>query len=356
MNKFKFFFGVFHFALLTFPKACAQDDSTVDEELRNNVADTIHGGAAMQLAEQTPEEFEKLLRSRLLADLLKERDLKEYKCLDKYEKFVAKIVNTESKEMATDLIEELKETYKDNWNFLYDVPLSERWHEIKGNPIGKKNFAEILQLQGITVCDEDDIADFLRPVRDLTLIGSVNYLDSLETAVKKISEDEDLKYNFRSTKISSRNRIESPGFPLDSFHFHSFDVISDQDNVNQIIFIVDDYTRVVALQEVIESPKSIRLYEHTTDRSVYNFVQNRRKGRPSYKISYNNGQSGLSQNRVENRLIPRFIVGPRSLDQVRIVLEAELIDDENNPREFSRLILPYNIAKIFLFCSTKVTD
>jgi hypothetical protein len=116
--------------------------------------------------------------------------------------------------------------------------------------------------------------------------------------------------------------------------------------------MVDNLMRVVALQEVIESPKqSIRMSTHTNKRSVYNFMQMRRKGISSYKIGYLKGDSygvnfGLD-------LIPGWSY---SEGGDVCALASELIDDKWIPREWVRLHLPRRLAEVCLYICEEVDD
>jgi hypothetical protein len=298
---------------------------------------------SMQMAETNPEEFIKLLRTRLLADLLNEREKEVFSSIAKYEAFVAKISNEETRSDAESLLKELKENYHNNWHLLYPIPLSERWHEIKGNPVAKKDFSEILRMAGVTACRLADISEAMEPAKDQTLFGPVNYLDPLQVAVEKLSKAGSSGYKFKSEKAKSFDRCESAGFPLDTFYYYSYDVESPADSVNRVCFLADKYKRVIAFQEVIESPKTVRLSDHTNERSVFNFIQMRRKGTPSYVIAY-----------MERGSYSRISSYNQSGNVC--VLTSELIDQNRIPREWVRLHLPRQLAKVCLYICEEVDD
>jgi hypothetical protein len=312
----------------------------------------IESGEAMQMAQTDPYAFLEMLRNRVLDDLIKERDKGSCASIAKYEGFVSKIPNDETRSDAQSMLKELKENYSKNWHLLYPIQLSQRWHEIKGHPVARSNFAEILKMAGVSACRREDVAKAMEPVENLTLFGPVNYLDQLQDAVTKLSNALNKCYKFKSTKITSFNRVESAGFPLDTFYYYSYDVEGPPNSVNRLYFMVDNLMRVVALQEVIESPKqSIRMSTHTNKRSVYNFMQMRRKGISSYKIGYLKGDSygvnfGLD-------LIPGWSY---SEGGDVCALASELIDDKWIPREWVRLHLPRRLAEVCLYICEEVDD
>jgi hypothetical protein len=301
----------------------------------------------MQMAQTNPEAFLEMLRKRVLDDLIEEREKESYASIAKYESFVSKIPDEETRSDAQSMLKELKENYSKTWHLLYPIQLSERWHEIKGNPVARRDFAEILSMAGVSACRREDVAKAMEPVENLTLFGPVNYLDPLQDAVTKLSNSLNNYYKFKSTKNTSFNRVESAVFPLDTFYRYSYDVEGPPDSVNRLYFMVDNHMRVVALQEVIESPKAVRLSRHTNKRSVYNFMQMRRKGIGSYKIAYNGrGSFGLD-------LIPR---GSYSEQGNVCVLTSELIDNKWAPREWVRLHLPRRLAEVCLYICKEVDD
>lgn len=302
---------------------------------------------AMQMAQTDPKAFLEMLRKRVLDDLIKERDKESCASIAKYEGFVSKIPDEETRSDAQSMLKELKENYSKTWHLLYPIQLSERWHEIKGNPVARSDFAEMLSMAGVSACRREDVAKAMEPVENLTLFGPVNYLDPLQDAVTKLSNALTYCYKFKSTKITSFNRVESAVFPLDTFYYYSYDVEGPPDSVNRLYFMVDNHMRVVALQEVIESPKTVKLQMHKNKRSVYNFMQMRRKGTGSYKIAY------MERSSFELDLIPS-----RSYSEGGnvCVLASELIDDKGIPREWVRLHLPRRLAEVCLYICKEVDD
>jgi alpha-tubulin suppressor-like RCC1 family protein len=308
---------------------------------------TSPASKGLQMAEADPEAFLEMLRKRVFDDLIKERNKESCAGIAKYEGFVAKIPDKETRSDAQAMLKEIKENYSKTWHLLYPIPLSERWHEIKGNPVARKDFAEILEMAGVSACDREDVPDAMKPVDNLNLFGPVNYLDPVEEAVIKLSKAANNGYKFKSTKATSFNRVESAGIPLDTFHYYSYDVESPPDSVNRLFFMVDKYKRVVAFQEVIESPKTIRLSMHTNTRSVYNFMQMRRKGTGSYEIAY-----------MERSSFSRSPIAGRSYSGGGnvCVLTSELIDSNRIPREWVRLHLPRKLAEVCLYICKEVDD
>lgn len=307
---------------------------------------------AMQMAESDPEAFLKMLRQRVLDDLIKESDRESCASIGKYENFVASIPEDKTRFDAQAMLKDLKENYSKTWHLLYPIPLSERWHEIKGNPVAKRDFAEILGLAGVRACEREEVLEAMEPVSGLNIFGPVNYLDPLEEAVLKLSDAAD-GYKFKSTKAKSFDRVESAGFPLNTFYSYSFDVESPQDSVNRIFFMVDQYKRVVAFQEVIESPKQVRLSMHNNTRSVFNFIQMRRKGTGTYEIAYINTYSSGTVSSFN-----RFSFGQMTSSNNGnvCVLTSELIDAKRKPREWVRLHLPRRLAEVCLFICEEIDD
>ncbi len=301
----------------------------------------------LQMAETDPEAFIEMLRKRVLDDLIKERDKESCASIASYEIFVSKIQDEETRSDAQYMLKDLKKNYSKTWHLLYPIQLSERWHEIKGNPIARGDFAEMLNMAGVSACRREDVAKAMEPMKNLTLFGPVNYLDPLQDAVTKLSNVLNKSYKFKNTKNTSFNRVESAVFPLDTFYRYSYDLEGPPNSVNRLYFMVDNHMRVVALQEVIESPKAVRLSMHTNKRSVYNFMQMRRKGIGSYKIAY------MDRSSIDLDLIPRRSYSEE--DNV-CVLASELIDDKWIPKEWVRLHLPRRLAEVCLYICKEVDD
>jgi len=314
------------------------------------------GGDAMTLAESNPDAFMDMLRKRALDDLLAEREKASYQSITKYRAFASRIQNETTRTRAQDFLNDLERNYRAAWHLMYPIPLSPRWHEIKGNPVARKDFAEALRMADVTPCDQDGVIKAMQPVEGLKLFGPVNYMDPLQDALKKLSDDKSLPYRFKSTKVTSFNRVESTGFPLDTFKYASFDVRASGDveakdtPVNRVFIMIDQYSRVIAYQEVIESPKERRLYSHTNTRSVYNFLQMRRKGQTNYKIAYSAYDGVVGQGVLF--LAPSSVRGSGDV----CTLISELIDDEWKPREWVKLYLPRHLAECCLFICKQVED
>lgn len=279
---------------------------------------------ASELAENDPEEFLVMLKTKVLDALLANPDTKQLK---KYEGFISKIKNPTSREQATKFISDIKSNYSKSWHLMYPVKISARSFEIKGNPVAKRDLTEILRLSGVASLNTyDGVLKMMAPKAEIPLYSNVNYLDPLKVAVEKLSESK----KFRSKTASSKNRIETAGIPLDTFSYHAFDLEHKSNQVNRLIFITDFYNRVIAVQELIESPKSVRLSGHTSRRSVYNFIQMRRKGTSSYRIAYRSSGSRSS---------------------TLVVMESELVGG-GKPKEWVRLYVPKHIASVFMYYCT----
>ena len=277
----------------------------------------------MHMAESDPEAFLKMLRQRVLDDLIKEPNRESCVSIGKYENFVASISEEETRLDAQAMLKDIKESYSKTWHQLYPIQLSKGWIEIKGEPVAKRDFAEILGIAGVSACDLEAIPEAMMPINGLKLIGPVNYLDPLQEAVFKLSNAGDDGYKFKSTRATSFDLLESAGFPLNTFKYYCYDVEKCKKSVNRILFVVDSYMRVVAFQEMIEAPKTVRMTSHENTRSVFNFIQMRRKGTGTYEIAYKDRYSFETRSSFDSGSV--------------CVLTSELIDSKRKPREWVRL-------------------
>ena len=194
----------------------------------------------------------------------------------------------------------------------------------RGEPVARDNFKELLKKGGkyyLLKSRKDKYLQILKSPKIFPLYRDVNFLDTRKVAVNKLKGP----MKFRSA-MAGKQRIETVGIPLNSFYYYSYDLKPARNQTNRLILITDLDDRVIAVQELIETPKTIRLSEHNKFRSVYNFIQMRRKGDPDYKIAYRGSINGAVS-----------------------VLETELLDRSYKPREYTKLILPYDMARLFRF-------
>ena len=194
----------------------------------------------------------------------------------------------------------------------------------RGEPVARDNFKKLLKKGGkyyLLKSRKDKYLQILKSPKIFPLYRDVNFLDTRKVAVNKLKGP----MKFRSA-MAGKQRIETVGIPLNSFYYYSYDLKPARNQTNRLILITDLDDRVIAVQELIETPKTIRLSEHNKFRSVYNFIQMRRKGDPDYKIAYRGSINGAVS-----------------------VLETELLDRSYKPREYTKLILPYDMAKLFRY-------
>lgn len=297
---------------------------------------------AKKIAENDPEAFQMMLEKHLLKTLLEKRKLEDYSCIDKYDKFVDSIQNETSRSKAREFLLDLRKNYKTTWHLRYPIKLSKRWYEIKGNPIAKRDLTEMLRINGVSdLPDQDSVIEAMEPKSGIRLFATVEYLDPLKVAIAKLSDEIDPIYKFKSKGLGSKNRVESAGIPLDTFYYYSFDLVHDLDEVNRLIFMVDSYDRVVAVQEIVEAPQKKRLTGHNNIRSVYNFLQMRRKGTPRYLIGYKPSISSYGRSSSSAKVV---------------VMESELLDLKRKPREWVKLHMPMRIARVCMLCSRSIQD
>jgi len=97
--------------------------------------------------------------------------------------------------------------------------------------------------------------------------------------------------------------------------------------------MVDNLNRVIAVQELEESPKSGWAHGSTNGAFIYNFVKGRSRLSKTYRVDYSRSSSAGS-----------------------VHLTSTLYDEDRKPRENARLHIPKHIAGIFLYCSEVIKD
>ncbi len=124
--------------------------------------------------------------------------------------------------------------------------------------------------------------DFLPAFGEGTTFFQKPYLCQLGEFIKPFRS---LK-GFRSK--SSRISIGVPGFPKGSFYYHPFDGDFNAwggpgGDFNRMVVVTDSWDQVAAVQFTSESPKAF-IDGVDVGMGMYNYVQFRRKGTPSYKV------------------------------------------------------------------------
>jgi len=193
----------------------------------------------------------------------------------------------------------------------------------RNEPKARANFMKLLNKGGVKIyrLQKDKILGVLKKPKIIPLYGKVNFLDTRKVAVNKLKGP----MKFRNA-IAGGHRIATVGIPANSFRYYPYDLNAERDQINRLILVTDLDDRVIAVQELLETPQTIRLDKHKKNRLVYNFIQMRREAHPDYKIAYRGNRNGEV-----------------------VVLETELLDRRNKPREYTKLVLPYDMARVFRY-------
>lgn len=141
---------------------------------------------------------------------------------------------------------------------------------------------------------------------------------------------------FRSLKgfrsRNTRTSIGVPGFPKMSFYYYAFDgdftAWGGPGGIfNRMMVITDSWDQVVGVQFTCEAPKEI-IKGEDTGIGVYNFVQFRRKGTPSYRV------------------IHQTETAPGGGLKIVTMLK----NGENRPKEINVLHLPKPTVMLLTYC------
>ncbi len=162
----------------------------------------------------------------------------------------------------------------------------------------------------------------LTPDNSITIYAGIKYLDELNKA------RETLEARYGNLTPLTNNIVGTSGFPSDSIHYHAFK--GSFDGFGHLILVTDSDKQVVAVQLLNNTPKSRLLSGHSNKWSVFNFIQNRRKGSSSYAIAYKVEATGEV-----------------------LQIDSELVDKSHKSREWIRLFLPKKFAGLLLHVITE---
>jgi hypothetical protein len=153
----------------------------------------------------------------------------------------------------------------------------------------------------------------------IEIYKNVYYLQKLEDAKQQLFAGKSV------VNLASRMQIGTSGFPASSLFFYDFrcDV---HPGFKHVVIITDSADQVVSIQFLENAPKSSFLAGHSTKWSTYNFVQNRRKAKPTYLIAH------AIQNSNPDVLC----------------WKSELLDDTGKSREWVEWYLPKKLAGLIL--------
>lgn len=153
------------------------------------------------------------------------------------------------------------------------------------------------------------------PDESTLIYAGIKYLEELDKA------REILKARFGTVNPLTNNIVGTSGFPARSIYYHSFK--GSFDGFGHLILVTDSDRQVVAVQLLNNIPQSTLLTGHSNEWSVFNFIQDRRKGSSDYSIAY----------KVE-------------ASEKLLVIHSELLDKVGKSREWNRLYLPRRFAAI----------
>ncbi len=171
--------------------------------------------------------------------------------------------------------------------------------------------AEIAVLLGTCGTPAEDLAEH----PEIQLYQGVNYLANIKDAAEALG----------IKRISSGTGVSTPGFPKMSFRYsrHSG---TYEGGFNKLVIMVDKSKQVVALQFVDESPATTRLSGHLSTKSMYNLIENRKKGKKTYVVSQVATAVGTGAVKVQ----------------------CEVLDEKRKPREYSELYIAKPVLDLIL--------
>lgn len=155
----------------------------------------------------------------------------------------------------------------------------------------------------------------LSPDDSIQIYREFTYLQSLDDARKILRE------TYKAPEAMANGMVGTSGFPSGTVYFHDFDV--SLDGFTRLTLVTDANDHLVAVQLLNNVPKSLLLSDHSNQWSVFNFVNNRRKGSSAYQIAYQVESEGAV-----------------------LKIDSEVIDKDYRSREWTRLYMPKKFAAI----------
>jgi hypothetical protein len=162
----------------------------------------------------------------------------------------------------------------------------------------------------------------LDPKVGVLLPSNIPYLSNIAQALKIAPE-----------KMPSRNPVDCPVFPADSFFYYKFDG-AYEGGCSEMLVLTDIEDKVVGVQFGDDSPRGMRFEQgrHSAELNLFNIVEYKRKASRDWKVA--------SSVKSTNQLIR---------------VELELVSPESGsewkdrPREYSRLYLPQPMVNLMLY-------
>jgi hypothetical protein len=156
-------------------------------------------------------------------------------------------------------------------------------------------------------------------------------LDDLETAKATLFQGD--------SPFETRVQVSTQGFPYRSIYYYNYDVEFIK-GYRHISIVTDSAKQVVAIQLLNNAPRYVQMRGHASDWHYFNFLLDRKKGKPTYGI-----QHAVHTN-------TRFVL-PEAVIEVPsdvLLLQSELIDDRYPPesREWVLFWVPKKFASVML--------
>lgn len=171
---------------------------------------------------------------------------------------------------------------------------------------------KVIGTQGSPKVDTSD-----HPIK---IYNEITYMMPMAEALKVIRKN-----------VGSKKVVTCPGFPAGTFFYYGFDGMYGPEGCNKLLLVVDNKDQVVAAQLVKETPKTTLLSGHSSEYSLYNFIETTAKGAPTWKIAH---KSKLSEGLLN--------------------LQSEVLDSNDKPREYVRLLLPTPILDLVAITSDPI--
>jgi hypothetical protein len=153
----------------------------------------------------------------------------------------------------------------------------------------------------------------------IEIYKNVYYLQKLGDAKRQLFAGKS------AVNLAGRMQVGTSGFPAGSIYFHDFRC-EVHPGFEHVVIITDSADQVIGIQFLENAPKSRFLEGHSTKWSTYNFVQNRRKAKPTYLIAH------VIQNSNPDVLC----------------WKSELLDNTGKSREWVEWYLPKKFAGLIL--------
>jgi len=220
------------------------------------------------------------------------------------------------------------------------LELSPHWDKrLRKGSLAVRDAAKLLAYCAKAEIDEDGHPDII-------IWEDIPYLAPLEDVKEQLG-----------LGLASRRAVNSPIFPPDSFFCYSFDG-NFEEGFDELLIVCDKADQVVAIQLVDDSPPSEMWFDwrdnYSEDWSVYNFVNDRKKGNPNWQVGFYVCQGKNKIFGYPPRDMPMHAADAARANPKVIRIDSELCSRRKNhyemkSRERVRLFLPQPIANIMMY-------